>query len=417
MVEGGGRGDIHRRGAKLFIDLVKYALIPAIGVLSPLFVIPAITRNFGAEGWAALAIAQAIGNGTALFAGLGWSVIGPQQIASHTFPEALGIYRLALTSRLAVIGPIGIITGMVSWFAVQSYEGESAIIAVGVMGAALTPQWFFIGLNRPLTILLTDGAPRLAAALGSALAIDAGAPLVVFPIATLLCVPLTLLLTALALGPGSIPRAEDWSGVVRVIREQAVVAWGRSISIMFTSAPVVVVGLVSPQASPLFSAADRLLRMSVMVLRSVPSRLQSWIGAQSASGASPRARVVRALQIQIAMGIVAGVGFTLLAPPVSSYVFSGEVGIPLLTATLSGVLVAMICVGAGLGLGLVAFQRANAITAAIIVGAVVALVAVPLGSMIAAADGGLLGVIAAETSCEIVQAVVLYRVMREPRRR
>ncbi|WKK71683.1 hypothetical protein Q0F99_00155 [Rathayibacter oskolensis] len=80
-------------------------------------------------------------------------------------------------------------------------------------------------------------------------------------------------------------------------------------------------------------------------------------------------------------------------------------------------LVAMICVGAGLGLGLVAFQRANAITAAIIVGAVVALVAVPLGSMIAAADGGLLGVIAAETSCEIVQAVVLYRVMREPRRR
>lgn len=415
MGDTGSTGGSARRGGRLLFDLVKYALIPAIGALSPLLVIPSITGAFGADGWAAMAVAQAIGNGTALFAGLGWSVIGPQQVAARTTREALATYRLSLTSRLLTLIPVGILTGLVAWFVVQDFRWESLIIALAVMGAAMTPQWFFIGLNRPLTILLTDGLPKIVAALGSALAIDRGAPLMVFPIATLLCVPVTLVVTAFSLGRESIPRGPDWALAFGAVREQAVVAWGRSISVLFTSAPVVIVGVFAPQASPLFSAADRLLRMSVMVLRSIPSRLQSWIGAVGTQGDSRRARVIRALQIQAAIGVVSGVGFAVLAPPVSAYVFSGEVGIPILTSTLSGLLIFMICVGAGLGLGLVALQRANAITSAIVVGAIVALIAVPLGSLLGGANGGLLGVLAAETSCEVVQGIVLLRRLR-PRR-
>lgn len=402
-----------RRRINVAIDLLKYALVPSIGVLSPLLVIPAISSRFGAGGWAAMALGQAAGNGAALFVGLGWDVVGPQDVAASSGVERARLYRQSVASRLVALVPASAIAGILSLIFAPHFKTEAGLIAVATTCAAMTAQWYFIGLNRAALILLTDGIPRLGAALLSALAVWLGGPLVVFPVLTLLVMPCTLALSGWVIDGRAWPSGSDWRQSGQIIRRQSVVMWGRSLTFLFTSAPVILVGAAAPGILAQYSAGDRLARMSVMVLRSVPSRLQSWIGsARGSEQMVPRIR--RGLIFQCALGLAAFVGFGLFAPTVSRLVFAGAVDVDYPMAFACGAVVGMISVGAGIGLGLVALGRADMITIGVVVGAVLAVTLVPVCARGFGATQAMTAVFMAESCCDAVQAYLLWRLLRRP---
>lgn len=358
-----------------------------------------------------MALGQAIGTGAALFVGLGWDVVGPQQVAAATGAERLALYRLSLTSRLVALGPVAAISFLVGCLVSSSFRVETGLIAFGSAGAALTPQWYFIGINRPLAILLTDGLPRLLAAVIAAGLVLAGFPLIVFPLCIIAAVPLTLAITTWTLGARSIPERGDWAQTPQIIRHQSVVMWGRSLTFMFTSAPVILVGAFAPAALGAYSAADRLARMSVLVLRSFPSRLQSWLGAAHGSSDLNR-KIHQVVLFQCVLGIVVWLVFALLAPSLANWVFAGQIEVSYVMSFLAGGVVGMISVGAGIGLGLVALGRASVITRGVVVGAVLATVGVPLAGRTMGAEAAMAAVLVAEFCCDAVQASALTGFLR-----
>lgn len=387
-------------------EMVLYFLIPAAGFLSPLLVIPSVTARFGTSGWTGVAVAQSLGASIAVATEMGWGVVGPQRVAGLPRHEAIGQYRLSLTSR-----PLTVVPGILAAFAitaivVHDYRWPSAILAAGIAGQAMTPSWYFIGTGMPLGVLWSESLPRVLIALLSAVALHLGAPLVTYSLLMCLTAPIAQIVARRLIGPDAKPTRSDWRAGPATARAQLIMGSGRAVSVLYTAFPITFVQIFAPGATAVFAATERLMRMGITVLQAVPLRLQSWVGQATESERAHRIR--RAQQIAIVMGVVAGTSYAALAPTVSKFVFSGAVTIPYRVAAASGLLMCIICISTGLGLSMVATGQANRITAAIIPSAVVAVSTI---GFLAAAFGPV-GAIAAEILAELTGLAIQFFFLR-----
>ena len=392
--------------------MVLYLLVPAAGMLSPLLVIPAITSRFGTAGWTAMALAQSVGTSIGTATEMGWGMVGPQRIAGMSPSERAAQYRLSLASKPLTAVPGIIVAAIVTALLVHEYVVPAAILAAASAAQALSPQWYFIGIGRPIAILWSESVPRVLISIISAIVIVNGAPFIAFSLLMCLAIPLALLMTRFFIGPDSVPRRADWRAGPRTSREQWVMGSGRAIQVVYSGLPVTFVQIAAPWATPVFAATERLTRMSLAVLHSVPARLQSWIG--SAPPQEHERRVALAVRICAWMGVVCGIGYAALAPSVSKLVFSGEVDIPYPVAAASGLLLAVLCYAMGLGLAMVATGQANQITHSVIPTAVVAVSTIGLMARWHGPVGAVLAEVAAETIGAIVLLYYLRRAAAEP---
>lgn len=392
-------------------EMVLYLLIPAAGFLSPLLVIPAITSRFGVQGWTGMALAQSIGGAIATATEMGWGVVGPQRVAGMSRRDGIDQYRLSLTSRPLTALPGMVVAAALTWWLVDDYAAPAALLAAAMASQAMTPQWYFVGTGQPIAVLWSESLPKVLIALVSAVAILAGAPFVVYSVLMCLSMPIALLTAHWIIGPRARLRRSDWDGALSATRNQLIMGSGRAVSVVYTGLPVAFVQLAAPGATAVFAATERLMRMGLLVLYSVPARLQSWIG--SVTEAERARRIHTAQRICLSMGVGCGIVYALSAPTVSRFMFSGAVTIPYSVSATSGVLLAVICTSMGLGLSMVATGQANRITAAIVPAAVVALSTV--GVM--AIHFGATGAVAAEVAAELVGVAVQWYFLRRHARR
>ncbi len=390
-----------------------YFLIPALGAAAPLLVLPAISSRFGAAGWGAVAVAQSVGGALAIIGELGWGVVGPQRVAGAKNPaDRMSIYRSALATKMLSVAVMAPIAGLLTYHLNSIFRWETALLAMGIALGALSPTWFFIGEGRPSRVLLADSLPRVLVNLLSAGVLVAGAPLLVYAV-TMLATPfVTLTIASALIGRTCRLRRDDVRGAPAVIRRQLVMAAGRTVSVVYTTLPIAMVAVVAPALVPVFSASERLMRMSLTILSGVPSRLQSWIG--SAEGAERQRRSRRSVALNLVLGLICGAGFGLLAPTVARFVFAGEIVLPYRVSLLSGLLLAVICTSRGLGLSLVAAGRADYITLAIIAAALSGSATIIPFSLALGVIGPVLGELFAETVGLGAQALLLRRKREEP---
>jgi O-antigen/teichoic acid export membrane protein len=386
--------------------LFFYFLIPGISAVTPLLVYPALTFRFGEEGFASVAIAQSLGSAGAVIAELGWGVIGPQRIARADRAGRTRLYGSALATKGLAVLIIAPLAGLAASLIVSDHQVAAAILASATVTMALSPSWYLVGANRPLTILYTEGIPRTVLLIGAAIAIAVGAPLELYGIATFLAVACTLFLVWGAVGERPLPTGQDFREGGHVIREQLPLTFGRMISVIYTSLPVAIVGIVYPSAVPVFGAVERLMRMALNILSGVPSRLQSWIGVVHGEVRIRRSR--QSILINLALGLVSAVGFALLAPLVAKFVFAGQIDIPLEISALSASVLLAICASRGFGLSLVAEGRSNWIAAANVAGAIVGVATVFTLASAFGAAGAILGELSAEVAGLLVQAIILF---------
>lgn len=385
-------------------DIALYVLAPLLGGLTPLAVIPAVTSTAGADGWASVAVALAVGVALSVVAELGWTIVGPQRVARDR-AGALGLYDAAFASRLAAVAVLGPVASVVTASLVDSHRPAAALLAFAVVAASLNPTWYFIGTGQPVLIVVCETVPRVALTLFAAFAIADGAPLEVYGGALLAGV---LACWALAVWLGRLPAAPSrpaWAAVPQTLREQGVLLAGRGITTVYKSLPIVLVGLAAPSAVAAYGAVDRPLRMGLVVLAAVPNRLQAWVGHPERHHRVRRARL--SIGLNAALGLVAGLVFAVAMPWLSPWLFSGVVTFSAAAAIWGGVLVAVISLSRGLGLALVADDRAGTTTWASVAAAAVAVVGVPVGAVAAGVAGALAGLVVAETAGVVVQALAL----------
>lgn len=395
--------------------LAFYFLIPAISAATPLLVYPAVTTRFGAGGFASIVIAQSIGGAGGVVAELGWSVLGPQRIARGTAEQRRDLYQSALATKGLAVLIVAPLAAASTALVVQDHHFASALLAFGSTSIALSPSWFLIGSNRPLTILWTEGVPRTLLLAASAGGIALGGPLVLYGAATLASVVLTVLLVSKSMDQPLFPSRTAFKAGRAVIREHLPVTFGRVVSVVYTSLPIAIVGLVNPSAVASFGAVERLTRMSLSVLSGVPSRLQSWVGV--AGGVERTRRSRRSILINLALGVLSAVGFALLAPFVASIVFAGRIDISFELSAIASCIILAVCTSRGYGLSLVAEGRASWIAAANIGAAIVGLVTIFTLAGSFGARGALVGEIAAEAAGLLVQCFILHNWRRHLGRR
>jgi O-antigen/teichoic acid export membrane protein len=385
---------------------VYYLGIPALGAVTPLVVYPALTARYGAHGLAAIGIAQSLGSAAAVFAELGWGVLGPQRVARADVQGRQVLYESAFATKLPATLLMAPLAALAAYRIAGQYQIASAIMAFAFTLVALSPSWYLIGCNRPLAILYVETIPRIVFSIASAIAILRGAPLALYGVGIIATTLLTLVLTATVTGQRLWPRGEAFHSGVSVVKAQLPITLGRIISVIYTSLPITIVGIVSPGSTATFTAVERLMRMASSMLGSVPSRLQSWVGVKNGWERLQRSR--RSLLLNVLLGLFSSLGFALVAPLVAPFIFSGAVTITFETSTLSASVLLVICASSGFGLSLVAEGRANWIGVANLGAAVVGVAAIVVLGGLWGLHGAILGELAAEIVGLMVQATVLF---------
>lgn len=395
------RSDLLRRAVRISL----YAAAPALSAISPLIAIPAVTSEFASSGWAAVAIAQSLGSAAGVVAELGWGLNGPQRVAQAGIKSRSRLYALALVTKsmvgLSLLLPlVGVI-----FLLVPEFQFAGILVAVGYMMSALSPAWFLIGSSTPGKIIYVDVLPRVASSACAAVLITwFGAPLAIYGMMLIIGAAIPPLIIAWQRKQGFAILGEyGWRRYKLVFLSQWAALRGRAASAAYIALPISLVAVAAPASVVTFSGAERLMRMFLAVLASVPNSMQAWVGKRR--GAVAKRRTLRtAVIVNSCVGMAAGILFTALAPVGADFVFSGEVSVSYSLSGMCGLVVWITCTSRATGgLALVAYRRVGTLANSALVGASLG---VPLILTLAHAFGAA-GAFLGEIVCESV--VLLYQ--------
>jgi O-antigen/teichoic acid export membrane protein len=397
--------------------LALFAAVPALGIISPLLVIPAVTAKYGADGWAAIAIGMSAGAAASVLVELGWGLTGPQLIAGLPARDRAHTFALSLTTKLVILIPVVPLLIFLCLAITPNFRSEAALMGVASAAVGLSPAWFFVGTSQPYRILITDSLPKLLAAAVTSVVLLTGGPLAAYP---------ALFLSAALISPllgGLISKVSRRSMiginvlmVSRTMRRQSIALVGRAASSLYLSLPTTILAITAPSAVAQFAAADRLQRMLLAGLSSVPNSLQGWIGS-SKTNAVRMQRVRLALVLNAVMGAVAGLLFAVFGPFLASLVFSGEVPLSFGLSTACGFIIFLTCTSRATGgLALIALHRVGWLTASALVGAGLGFGLILWLSGAFGAVGALVAMAVAEACVLVVQLfAVAYYAAQPPR--
>ena len=142
-----------------------YITIPAVGGLTPLLALPAVSRAAGTNGWGAVAVGQSTGLAAYTVVLLGWGLSGPQTVAPLPESAARGALALSFVTRFQAWLLLSLIIGPIAAIVSPHYPLVAALTAAGTAATGLSCSWWFIGRGRPLTILFTETIVELVGVL------------------------------------------------------------------------------------------------------------------------------------------------------------------------------------------------------------------------------------------------------------
>lgn len=394
--------------------LLAFVIVPALGIVSPLLALPALTAAHGATAWAAIAVGLSLGSGGAVIAELGWALTGPQRVARTSRARARYYFALSLVTKLLSITPVMLIASVLAFVLFPLDRSLSVLAAIAGSATGLSQNWFFIGRGAPGKILFFDTLPRVAFVVFSAILLTFGAPAEAYVLLGLL-VPslLSPLLGVFVVGlrPAEFKRWK-WNRLVYIMRSQLPAVSGRLASSIYIAIPSALVGMISPSSVAHFAAVERLTRMSLSVLAAVPNYLQKYVGEVSTLSCKI-SRSLKAIFICLLVGVVSGTGYAILVPYVADYVFTGTVEVDPSLAWTAGGIILVVCVSRATGnIGLVTVRRITSIMRSAMLGALVGLPLIVVLALRWGALGALMGMLVAEIAVLCYQLISFRRAAR-----
>ncbi len=283
--------------------MLGFTLVPALAAISPLAVLPLISRSVGENGWASALAGEAVGTFAAIVLAWGWTNLGPALVASASAPKRGLFYRQALVVRLLSAAVVLPLTAVIA-VAIAGPEYGRLAALMGLQGAliSLSFVWFAVGLGKPGAIVLYDAVPRVFAAVLAALAIGAGAPVEVYPLGGIaVTVVGTTLYTRSVLNrfPALWPGRSDWPGLFK--RNAPVVA-NDVANGAYSSIPVPFVTAIGSAGVAGFATADKVIKLGQFIPLTLGNAFQHWTG--EAHGALRARRLRYALSAHALLGLL-----------------------------------------------------------------------------------------------------------------
>jgi O-antigen/teichoic acid export membrane protein len=386
--------------------------VSAVSAISPLIALPLITRAAGPDGFAEIAIGQALGTLAATIITFGWAVRGPVEAARSSHPAR--VFRASIVVRGANSLLVLPLVAVVGAFASHADDHSLAIVsALAFSLQGLSLSWYAVGVGRPLLSLIFDAVPRIVLNLAGALAALLTATPLLYP-AILLVGTLAAFLAAtwfIGLRERFSVRAAlaDARGAYRGGWRTALAAGLLTFS---ETAPLSTLGVASSPAAIGFAPFDRVLKYGYIGVYMITGSFQGWVS--SASGDAGLRRMRRAVGIHVVLAVALGAGFALVVPWATPVVLGPGFEISTFTALFGGIALAAMTLATAMGMCVVLpAGRDGAYLTAVCVGALLIVPAVLVGSSLAGVAGAAGGVAAVQLLVMTVFAVTALPVLRK----
>ncbi|MDF2048842.1 oligosaccharide flippase family protein [Arthrobacter sp. Cr_A7] len=400
--------------------LVGFSTLPLISALTPLLLLPIVARLGGAEGWASVAIGQAIGAFASVAIGYGSAIWGPAAIASaNDESKQRGIYTEVVSSKALLscfVFPLAIVATM--FLVSHRYLFEAIGMALSMALVGWSPAWYMIGLGKAGPIATFETVPKLIATAFSAFLLLTTGVIWLYPLCLILASVIGLLLFHRSVLGVAWPKVSPLSKQsVALLRKRFSTALIDGVGTGYIAAPIPVVSMSSSvQAVSSVASGDKIYRYGLFAVVAMGNALQAWV---LEPGARRVRRHVFAIAAHATLGLC-GLLFLHLAGPLATEVMFGpEVaagnpmlmfyGIAFFAVSTSTPLVRNLLIPAG---------RTRMVLAATILGAVVGLPLMVALNMSWGPEGVALGLAASELLVLCVTALaaspLLIRLKRFP---
>jgi O-antigen/teichoic acid export membrane protein len=382
--------------------LVGFGASMALLALASLILIPVMIRSSGEAGWGAIALGQGIGALGAVLVSYGWAMSGPSEIARGDDPTRLREFLGSLKVRAALLPAAGVVLVCVSMLIAPVRSDLAAMGTVVALLAALTSNWYFVGLARPWLLLALETVPRLAFTIVGIAVMENGADAI-----TGLAWQSCGLVAAFVCSTWWILHSLRATGSTRVSAPKLrtlLVDHGHGVasslgSALYSSLPLVVVTVVAPLVQPMYALVDKVHGQVVVGLFPAIYVAQGWV--PRAADPAPRAR--RVLLGGAAFCALIAVGTLLFGPWLLDVLGSGKLQPGTAVVELMALGMALHFYAEIVGHAVLATYRSLRIVAiSIVVATVVGLPLVAVGS----AGWGVIGALAALNLGYAIRVVV-----------
>lgn len=310
-----------RPGSELAARLLQFGGLQLLSVFAPLVLLPLVARDLGPEGWAAFAVAQAVGAMGASVVMFGWQVSGQGSVSlSKDDSERAALYARSIRSRAVLLTVTGPAVLVVSW--ILCGGRESSLVAIASMSTlllSLSPNWYAVAVGRPKLIGAYDALPKVGATLLAGGLILLGAPPVTYP---------ALLGLASLCGFLAFNKVvfEEWLPVQFAGWKELLLHshsdWrGAVYSVMggvYIAAALPIAGALSVPGLAGLASIDRLFRYCLLAVIAVGNAGQHWALGANAGAVHRINTVVRA---HVVIGVAGLLGMGLLGPEVTALMF------------------------------------------------------------------------------------------------
>jgi hypothetical protein len=317
-----------------------------------------------------------------------------------------------LVSRLVVALPVLPTCAAIS-MTLSAEPGIGVLAAVGGALVGFTPVWFFTGAGQATRALLFGTLMRLVPQVIGLLLTSVVASVIPYLFGVGIGNVASVFFASIVIGVGRRTGGHAWRrsfhrslGVIRAQLAASITAITTSV---YVALPIPIVSFFQPGMAGEFAAGQSLIVFITTLVRPVVQVLQGTVPSRNKTVSVRKVRLAgRFAYVLVALyGTLAGASLLLLLPALSGYAMTWSEAVPvaLVTGSIAGSqIVGLVC--------LTVLGRVSSLMQSTIVGAVVGLTTLPLGT-IAFGTSGAWGCLAlAELSVLIYQSLAVRRDLR-----
>ncbi|MCZ2846984.1 hypothetical protein [Modestobacter sp. VKM Ac-2978] len=391
--------------------MTSFAGLPLISLLGSVALIPVITSVSGAQGWAAVALGQALGGGASTVLQYGWGFVGPSRLVPLSAHERGRLLWTSVLSRLVIaVVLVPLVAVAAVFLAPDEHRLLAALTAVAMSTFGMSSLWFFVGTGRPGHAARYETVPRLAILLLAALVVLLTWDPLWYPIIFLVGQVIAISWLVHRMGVVSLDRRAR-SDVRAVLSQQRAAAATDVVFALTLALPTSIVAAVAPAALPVFAGGDRVQRLAQSGIQPLFNAFQGWVSE------GPRADLAARMRTAVAVtggcGALVGLAFAVGLPMVDGVLFAGEISIGFGVSSCFGLALALYALTSSINFTVLApVGLTRLILRGTAVGGVVVIVGVSVLPHALGALGGALAVASAQLSTLLVQLPVVRRVLR-----
>ncbi|MFI5509952.1 hypothetical protein ACIA48_21000 [Mycobacterium sp. NPDC051804] len=383
--------------------------------LASLAAIPAMVAADGRVAWGAIVVGQAVGGVAAVVVGYGWGVFGPARIANQSATVRRVEYIEAIRAELALLIPISAIAAGIACVLAPDAKELAAFGAIAITSVGLTPQWYYVGVGKPYTMLVLDTFPRAGGTTVGIVLMHAGHSALTGLIGMLSGVLAGFVISTVWVLRSTVREGAELRRPRTLRTVLSAHRHGIASSLcaaVYYSAPLMIVSVIAPGIQPSFALADKIQTQAASALSPASTVLQGWV--PRATGAALVGRIKAALVAGSAFAVVIGICAAVLIPPLANWLGNGQISLSIATVGLMSACIAVAFIERVVEVAALApVHRLDAITRAIVISGLIGAPMVALGAMYAGTTGALVGVLSSLVLCVGIECLECARTTRE----